>query len=89
MLAFFVTLAMAQSAALVSTPPAAAVPSAASTQAPTAKPRKKKCETNDEPAVGSHIFMDTCHSEKVDPGQGFRDYHAYATEYRGDKNVPH
>ena len=89
MLAFMVTLAMAQSAALVSTPPAADVAAAASTQAAAAPPRKKKCTTNDEPAVGSHIFMDSCHTDKKDPSQGFRDYHAYVTEFRGDKNVPH
>jgi len=85
--AFLITLAAAQSAALVSAPPVE--PSAVSTQAPAAKPRKKKCVTNDEMAVGSHIFMDTCHTEPTDATKGFSDYHAYATEYRGDKNVPH
>jgi len=86
---FLVTLAAAQSAALMSAPAEGVAPPAAATPAPAAKPRKKKCVTNDEMAVGSHIFMDTCHTEPTDATKGFRDYHAYATEYRGDKNVPH
>ena len=87
MLGLFLGLAAAQSAALISAPPVDALPPAPATAASPRKP-KMKCETNNEPAVGSHIFMDSCHSEKVDPGQGFRDYHAYVTELRTDKGIP-
>jgi len=88
MFVFLVTLAAAQSAALVSAPPVDAAAAAASIQPQAVRPRKKKCTTNDEVAVGSHIFMDSCHTDKTDPSQGFRDYHAYVTEYRGDKGIP-
>ena len=91
MFVFLVTLAAAQSAALISTPPATATAPTAVTQAPARKPRKKKCATGDEPSLGSHIYMDSCMTaqEQEDAAaKGVRDYRAFATESRGDVGAP-
>ena len=73
MLSYGVALLLAyQSAAIAAPPQVVDVPVQQSAPAKPKKPKRKQCASGDEPAIGSHMIMDTCQTDEERAAAGLK-----------------
>lgn len=76
MLSFAVGMLLASQSAAISQPPAVAeTPVQPAAPAKPKKPKHKQCASGDEPAIGSHMFMDTCQTDQERAADGLKGAH--------------